>query len=58
MEISKMHSKPIIVKSIEDISLISVEVNSYKYSRDIAEFNYDENHQILKQLFQRYSMKS
>ena len=51
MEISKMHSKLIKVKSIEDISLISVEVNSYKYSKDIAAFNYDENHQILKQLF-------
>ena len=51
MEISKMHSKLIKVKSIEDISLISVEVNSYKYAKDIAAFNYDENHQILKQLF-------
>jgi len=45
------HSKLIKVKSIEDISLMSVEVNSYKYSRDIAEFNYEENNKILKHIF-------
>ena len=45
-----MHSKIIKVKSIEDISLINVEVNSYKYSAEIAEFNYDENKKILNQL--------
>jgi hypothetical protein len=44
------HSKLIKVKSIEDISLISVEVNTYKRSQQIADFNYDENHQILNQL--------
>ena len=45
------HLKLIKVKSIEDISLISVEVNSYKYSNDIAVFNFEENNKILKQLF-------
>ena len=44
------HSKIIRVKSIEDITLISVEVNTYKWSQQIAEFNYDENFQILKQV--------
>ena len=38
------------IKSIEDITLINIEVNSYKYSKDIAEFNYDENSKILKQI--------
>ena len=47
-----MHSKIIKVKSIEDISLINVEVNSYKYSAEIADFNYDENKKILNQLSQ------
>ena len=47
-----MHSKTILVKSIEDISLVNVEVNSYKYSAGIAEFNYDENRKILNQLSQ------
>ena len=47
-----MHSKIIKVKSIEDISLINVEVNSYKYSAEIAEFNYAENKKILNQLSQ------
>ena len=44
------HSKIIKVKSIEDISLMVVEINTYKWSQQIAEFNYDENHQILKQI--------
>jgi len=30
--------------------LIVVEVHSYKWSQQIAEFNYDENYQILKQV--------
>ena len=42
------HSKIITVKAIEDISLISVEVNTYKWSKQIADFNLDENHRILK----------
>jgi len=44
------HSKIIRVKAIEDISLIVVEVNTYKWSKQIADFNYDENHQILKNI--------
>ena len=44
------HSKLIRVKSIEDISLIVVEVNTYKWSQQIADFNYDENRQVLKQI--------
>jgi hypothetical protein len=44
------HSKIIEVKAIEDISLISVEINTYKWSKQIAEFNYDENYRILKQI--------
>ena len=44
------HSKIITVKAIEDISLISVEVNTYKWSRQIAEFNSDENHRVLKRI--------
>ena len=44
------HSKIIRVKSIEDITLISVEVNTYKWSQQIADFNYYENHKILKQI--------
>ena len=47
-----MHSKIIKVKSIEDITLINVEVNSYKYSAGIADFNYDENKKILNKLSQ------
>ena len=43
------HSKLIKVKSIEDISLMIIEVNTYKFSQQIANFNYDENHKILKQ---------
>jgi hypothetical protein len=42
--------KIIRIKSIEDISLIVVEVKTYKWSQQIADFNYDENHQILKQV--------
>jgi len=42
--------KIIRVKSIEDISLIVVEVKTYKWSQQIADFNYDENHKILKQI--------
>ena len=44
------HSKIIKVKAIEDISLLVVEVNTYKYSQQIADFNYDENHKILNQI--------
>ena len=44
------HAKTIEVKVIEDISLISVEVNTYKWSRQIADFNYDENHRVLKRI--------
>ena len=36
------------LKSIEDISLIYVEVNTYKWSQQIADFNYDENRKVLK----------
>ena len=43
------HSKIIKVKAIEDISLMIIEVNTYKFSQQIADFNYDENHKILKQ---------
>ena len=41
------HSKIIKVKAIEDISLLVVEVNTYKYSQQIADFNYDENHKYI-----------
>ena len=41
------HSKIIKVKSIEDITLIAVAVNTYKWSQQIADFNYDENHKVL-----------
>ena len=44
------HSKIIKVKSIEDISLMVVEVNTYKRSQQIADFNYDENLKVLKQI--------
>ena len=44
------HSKIITVKAIEDISLISVEVNTYKWSKQIAEFNYDENYRVLEKI--------
>ena len=44
------HSKIIKVKSIEDISLIAVAVNTYKWSQQIADFNYDENHKVLTQI--------
>jgi hypothetical protein len=44
------HSKIIKVKSIEDISLIAVAVNTYKWSQQIADFNYDENLKVLKQI--------
>ena len=44
------HAKTIEVKAIEDISLIAVEVNTYKWSRQIAEFNSDENHRVLKRI--------
>jgi hypothetical protein len=42
--------KIIRVKSIEDIELIVVEVKTYKWSQQIADFNYDENHQILEKM--------
>ena len=39
------------LKSMEDISLIHVEVNTiYKWSQQIAEFNYDENRKVLKKI--------
>jgi hypothetical protein len=44
------HTKIIKVKSIEDITLITVEVNMYKWSQQIADFNYDENRQVLNQI--------
>ncbi len=44
------HTKLINVKSIEDISLISVEVNTYKRSQQIADFNLDENYKVLEQI--------
>ena len=47
-----MLSNIIKTKSIEDIELMMGEykLNIYKYSRDIAEFNYEENKIILKKL--------
>ena len=45
-----MYPKKNKIKSIEDISLLNVEVDTYKYSKDIAEFNYDENNKILKKI--------
>jgi len=47
-----MLSNIIKTKSIEDIMLImcEYELNIYKYSKDIAEFNYEENKIILKKL--------
>lgn len=44
------HSKLIRVKSIEDISLMAIEVNTYKWSQQIADFNYDENRQVLNKI--------
>ena len=44
------HSKLIRVKSIEDISLMAIEVNTYKWSKQIADFNYDENRQVLNKI--------
>jgi len=44
------HSKIINVKSIEDISLMIVEVNAYKWSQQIADFNYDENRKVLNKI--------
>ena len=44
------HSKIIKVKSIEDITLMAVAVNTYKWSQQIADFNYDENLKVLKQI--------
>lgn len=41
------HTKIINVKAIEDISLIVVEVNTYKWSKQIADFNYEENLKVL-----------
>ena len=38
------------LKSIEDISLVFVEVNTYKWSQQIADFNYDENREVLKSI--------
>ena len=44
------HTKLIKVKSIEDISLMIVEVNTYKWSQQIADFNYDENRKVLNKI--------
>ena len=44
------HTKLIKVKSIEDISFMIVDVNTYKWSQQIADFNYDENRLVLKQI--------
>ena len=44
------HTKLIKVKSIEDISFMIVEVNTYKWSQQIADFNYDENRKVLNQI--------
>jgi len=44
------HSKIIKVQSIEDISLMAIEVNTYKWSQQIADFNYDENRQVLNKI--------
>ena len=41
------HSKLIKVKTIEDISFIDVEVNTYKRSQQISVFNYEENRKVL-----------
>ena len=38
------------LQSIEDISLVFVEVNTYKWSQQIADFNYDENREVLKSI--------
>jgi hypothetical protein len=39
------------LKSVEDISLINVEINTiYKWSQQIADFNYDENRKVLKKI--------
>jgi len=44
------HTKLIKVKSIEDISFMLVDVNTYKWSQQIADFNYDENRKVLNQI--------
>ena len=44
------HPKLIKSTAIEDISLMGVEVTSYKRSQQIADFNYDENRKVLKQI--------
>ena len=44
------HSKRIQVKPIEDISLMAIEVNTYKWSQQIADFNYDENRKVLNKI--------
>ena len=44
------HTTIIKVKSIEDITLIADEVNTYKWSQQIADFNYDENRKVLTQI--------
>ena len=46
------HTTIIKVKSIEDITLIADEVNTYKWSQQIADFNYDENRKVLKKFVQ------
>lgn len=47
-----MLSNIIKTKSIEDIALMldKYKLNTYKYSKDIADFNYEENKMILKKI--------
>ena len=47
------NTKLIRLQSIEDISLVFVEVNTYKWSQQIADFNYDENREVLKTISTR-----
>ena len=44
------HTKIIKVQSIEDISLMAIEVNTYKRSQQIADFNYDDNRKVLNKI--------
>ena len=37
-------------KSIKEISLVTIEANTYKWSQQIADFNYVENYEILKKI--------
>ena len=44
------HTQIIKVQSIEDISLMAIEVNTYKRSQQIADFNYDDNRKVLNKI--------